>query len=34
MRIALQGDIWMEIDEGAEAGSVTGVVRALAIRES
>jgi hypothetical protein len=34
MRIALQGGIWMEIDEGTEAGWVAGVVRALAARES
>jgi hypothetical protein len=34
MRIALQGGIWMEIDEGTEAGWVAGVVRALAARGS
>ena len=34
MRIALQGGIWMEIDEGTAAGWVAGVVRALASRGS
>ena len=34
MRIAVQGGIWMEIDEGTDAGWVAGVVRALAAQAS
>lgn len=34
MRIAVQGGIWMEIEEGTDAGWVAGVVRALAAQES
>lgn len=34
MRVALQGGIWMEIDEGTDAGWVAGVVRALAAQAS
>jgi len=34
MRIAVQGGIWMEIDEGTDAGWVAGVVRALAVQAS